>query len=60
MYDRASKFVADDAVFGVKESLVVDFQSLEGDPQAQLQLKYDFRLVSLEQAHEPSIISDES
>jgi catechol 1,2-dioxygenase len=45
IFDRRDTHIADDAVFAVKESLVCDFLPREGDPNAQFELEYDFRLV---------------
>lgn len=44
LFDRRDKHVHDDAVFAVKEDLVVDFIPREGDPKAQFDLEYTFRL----------------
>jgi len=45
IFDRRDKHIFDDAVFAVKDSLVVDFLPREGDEKAQFQLEYDFWLV---------------
>jgi len=45
IFDRESKYLDDDAVFAVKESLVVDFVPLMGNPRAELELEYDMNLV---------------
>lgn len=44
LFDRQDKHVNDDAVFAVKEDLVIDFQPLKGDPRAQYEVTYDFKL----------------
>ena len=44
LFDRRDKHVYDDAVFAVRESLIVDFLLREGDPKAQYEVKYDFKL----------------
>ncbi|KAK5062915.1 hypothetical protein LTR84_004991 [Exophiala bonariae] len=44
LFDRRDKHVHDDAVFAVKEALVVDFIPKEGDLKAQFDLEYTFRL----------------
>ena len=44
VFDRKDKHLSDDAVFAVKESLIVDFLPRDGDPKAQFQLHYDFHL----------------
>ncbi|EMC98531.1 hypothetical protein BAUCODRAFT_429138 [Baudoinia panamericana UAMH 10762] len=50
IFDRRDKHISDDSVFAVKESLIVDFAPKEGDPQAQFDLQYDFKLASYEAA----------
>ncbi|KAH8812477.1 Intradiol ring-cleavage dioxygenase [Xylogone sp. PMI_703] len=42
------KHVYDDAVFAVKEDLIVDFLPREGDPKAKFQLEYNFKLAAKE------------
>lgn len=44
VFDRRDKHITDDAVFAVKESLIVDFLPTDCDPKAQFELRYDFRL----------------
>lgn len=44
LFDRRDKHVYDDAVFAVKQELVVDFVPREGDPKAQFDLEYNFKL----------------
>jgi catechol 1,2-dioxygenase len=44
IFDRRDKYIADDAVFAVKESLICEFLPRKGDPKAQFELEYDFRL----------------
>lgn len=44
IFDRRDKHIANDAVFAVKESLICDFLPRKGDPKAQFELEYDFRL----------------
>lgn len=46
LFDRQDKHVYDDAVFAVRESLIVDFVPREGDPKAQYEVRYDFKLGS--------------
>ena len=41
IFDRESKYLDDDSVFAVKDSLIVDFTSRENDSQAKLELKYN-------------------
>lgn len=50
IFDRKDKHISDDTVFAVKDSLVVDFKPLEGDPRADFELPYDFKLASFEEA----------
>jgi len=50
IFDRNSKYIEDDAVFAVKDSLIVDFKPFQGDPQADFELPYDFKLASFEDA----------
>ena len=50
IFDRKSKYIDDDAVFAVKDSLIVDFLPRQGDPKADFELPYDFRLASFEHA----------
>lgn len=50
IFDRTDKHINDDAVFAVKDSLIVDFEKRENDPKADFELKYDFRLASYEDA----------
>jgi catechol 1,2-dioxygenase len=49
LFDRRDKHVYDDAVFAVRESLIVDFVPREGDPKAQFEVTYDFKLGRLGQ-----------
>jgi catechol 1,2-dioxygenase len=49
IFDRTDKYITNDSVFAVKDSLVVDFKPLEGDPKAQFELPYDFKLASFEE-----------
>jgi len=50
LYPTDDPYLATDTVFAVKDDLVVDFVPLEGDPQATLELKYDFGLAPRQQA----------
>jgi catechol 1,2-dioxygenase len=45
IFDRKDKYLDNDSVFAVKDSLVVDFVPREGDSQAALELNYDVKLV---------------
>ena len=55
IFDRRDKHLKNDAVFAVKESLIVDFLPREGDPKAQFELPYDFRLAPLGRAKKSSL-----
>ncbi|CAA9958965.1 catechol 1-2-dioxygenase 1 [Pyrenophora teres f. maculata] len=50
IFDRESKYLEDDAVFAVKDSLIVDFKPFQGDPKADFELPYDFKMASFEDA----------
>ena len=50
IFDRRDKHLGDDAVFAVKDSLVIDFSPRERDPRATFELSYDFRLAAFEKA----------
>jgi catechol 1,2-dioxygenase len=50
IFDKKGEYLEDDAVFAVKDSLVVDFTLLSGNPKATLELSYDIRLVPREGA----------
>ena len=41
IFDKDSKYLDDDSVFAVKDSLVVEFVPREGDERAKKELKYD-------------------
>lgn len=54
IFDRRDKYITNDSVFAVKDSLVVDFlPRKEQDPKADFELQYDFRLATYEE-HEKS------
>ncbi|KAF2150972.1 aromatic compound dioxygenase [Myriangium duriaei CBS 260.36] len=50
IFDRRDKYITNDSVFAVKDSLIVDFEPFKGDPKADFKLDYDFRLASYEAA----------
>jgi catechol 1,2-dioxygenase len=50
IFDRRDKYCTNDTVFAVKDSLIVDFLPLEGDPKAEFELPYDFKMASYEDA----------
>ena len=56
IFDRRDKYLPNDAVFAVKDSLVVDFEPLEGNAKAQFHVPYDFKLASYEDTKKHSII----
>lgn len=45
IFDKDSKYLDDDSVFAVKDSLVVTFVPRRGDAQAEFDLQYDISLV---------------
>lgn len=55
IFDRRDKHIKNDAAFAVKESLVVDFLPRIGDPNAQFELHYNFRLATFEDARKNSL-----
>ncbi|KAK8221361.1 Intradiol ring-cleavage dioxygenase [Phyllosticta capitalensis] len=50
IFDRRDKYITNDSVFAVKDDLVVDFVPRKGDPKAQFELAYDFKLASYDDA----------
>ena len=48
IFDKNSKYLDDDSVFAVKDSLVVDFVPLEGDSTAKHQLQYDILMAPID------------
>ncbi|KAJ6021808.1 hypothetical protein N7540_007312 [Penicillium herquei] len=46
IFDSQDKYLTNDSVFAVKDSLIVDFVPREGDSKAALELKYDVKLVA--------------
>ena len=50
VFDRNDKYLEDDAVFAVKESLIADFVPRNNDPKAQFELAFDFQLAAAEKA----------
>jgi catechol 1,2-dioxygenase len=46
IFDRKDKYLDNDSVFAVKDSLVVDFVPRKDDPKAALELQYDVKLVA--------------
>ena len=44
IFDKDSKYLDDDSVFAVKDSLVVEFVPRKNDPQASHELQYDIMM----------------
>ena len=44
IFDRKGKYLDNDSVFAVKDSLIVDFKPLKGNPKATLELEYSIVL----------------
>lgn len=44
IFDKDSKYLDDDSVFAVKDSLVVEFKPRKDDPKAPFELKYDIQM----------------
>ena len=55
VFDSQDKYVADDAAFGTKQGLLVDFVPRTGDPRAQFELHYDFHMATLEDAEKSAL-----
>ncbi|KAK5146560.1 hypothetical protein LTR04_001025 [Oleoguttula sp. CCFEE 6159] len=55
IFDRRDKHITDDAVFAVKESLIVDFLPRKGDPKADFELPYNFKMATYEEAKTHSL-----
>jgi catechol 1,2-dioxygenase len=47
IFDKSSKYLDDDSVFAVKDSLVVEFLPREGDERANNQLNYNIHMAPL-------------
>ena len=45
IFDKTSKYLDDDSVFAVKDSLLVDFVKRNGDGKAGLELEYDISMI---------------
>jgi catechol 1,2-dioxygenase len=56
IFDRQCEYLDNDSVFAVKDSLVVDFQPLEGNHKAEFHVPYDIKLASYEDAKKHSAI----
>jgi catechol 1,2-dioxygenase len=44
IFDKDSKYLEDDSVFAVKDSLTVEFVPRKDDKEAELELQYDIQL----------------
>jgi catechol 1,2-dioxygenase len=44
IFSNDDKYLEDDSVFAVKDSLIVNFKPLEGNPKATLELIYDMKI----------------
>ncbi|KAG9780808.1 putative dioxygenase, partial [Aureobasidium melanogenum] len=47
IFDKKSKYLDNDSVFAVKDSLIVDFVPRKGDDKAQLELHYDINMAPI-------------
>lgn len=59
IFDKDSKYLDDDSVFAVKDSLVVEFVPRKDDNQAKLELKYDVYMAPMDSHGEsgPGLVS---
>ena len=55
IFDRRDKHLTTDSIFAVKESLIGDFLPRDGDPRAQFELTYNFRLAKYDDAKKHSL-----
>ena len=55
IFDKDSKYLDDDSVFAVKDSLVVEFVPRKNDKKAKLQLEYNIALASAEKTDQSNI-----
>jgi catechol 1,2-dioxygenase len=55
IFDKDSKYLEDDSVFAVKDSLTVEFVPRKGDSEAALELQYDIQLAPSDQAGEGNV-----
>ncbi|KAH7312925.1 Intradiol ring-cleavage dioxygenase [Rhexocercosporidium sp. MPI-PUGE-AT-0058] len=51
IFDKDDKYLDNDSVFAVKESLIVDFKPLEGNPKATLELEYPIVIAPQGESH---------
>ena len=57
IFDSKSKYLDNDSVFAVKDSLTVEFVPRKGDSKAELELEYDIYMVPNDQKGEASTAS---
>jgi catechol 1,2-dioxygenase len=55
IFDKDSKYLEDDSVFAVKDSLTVEFVPRKDDPEAALELQYDIQLAPLDRVGESNV-----
>jgi catechol 1,2-dioxygenase len=55
IFDKDSKYLEDDSVFAVKDSLTVEFVPRKGDSEAALELQYDIQLAPSDQVGEANV-----
>lgn len=55
IFDKDSKYLDDDSVFAVKDSLVVEFKPRSGDPEAKFELQYDITMAPNDTAGEGTV-----
>jgi catechol 1,2-dioxygenase len=55
IFDKDSKYLEDDSVFAVKDSLTVEFVPRKGDSEAALELQYDIQLAPSDQVGEGNV-----
>lgn len=51
IFDKTSKYLDDDSVFAVKDSLVVEFVPRKGDDKATLELHYDVAMAPMDKGN---------
>ena len=47
IFDKDSKYLDDDSVFAVKDSLIVEFVPRKGDSKANFELRYDILMAPI-------------
>jgi len=51
IFDKIDPYLTNDSVFAVKDSLIVDFKPLKGNPKATLELEYDILIAPQGESH---------